>query len=152
MSRRLTAEDASQSLGAHVAARGAEIFEKYGPRIGWNEVLRILEDRTCARYPCKVAFDAAPLQKGECAYCRPNSDKPEDGFVIHVHPLLMMQMDRVAHWVLYQLVVVNYGEFGSSDDAEVFGAAALGISREKYYQGLCQMTVLLEGEPVSCGA
>ncbi len=76
MSKKLTADDARQSLSAHVAARGAEIFEKYGPRIGWNELLRILEDRACVRYPCTVAFDAAPLQKGECAYPRPNGDQP----------------------------------------------------------------------------
>jgi hypothetical protein len=61
-------------------------------------------------------------------------------------------MDRVARLVLYQLVVVNYGEFASSDDAEIFGAAALGISREMYYQALCQMADLLEGQPASCGA
>ena len=70
---------------------------------------------------------------------KPNGGKPEDGFVIHIHPLFMTQLDRVAHLALYQLVVVNYGEFASSDDAEVFGAAALGIPREQYYQGLCEM-------------
>lgn len=132
-------------MRAHVAARGAGIFEKYGPRIGWNELLRILEDRACVRYPCKVAFDAAPLQAAECAYARPNGGKPEDGFVIHIHPLFMTRMDRAAHLALYQLVVVNYGEFASPDDAEIFGAAALGISREQYYQGLCQLAGLLEG-------
>src|SRR5208282_957977 len=98
----------------------------------------------CVRYPCQVVFDPAPLQKGECAYAKPNGDRPEEGFVIHLHPLLMMQMDRVPHWVFYQLVVVNYGGFASAEDAEVFGAAALGISREKYYQGLCEMADLLE--------
>jgi hypothetical protein len=40
--------------------------------------------------------------------------------------------------VLYQLVLVNYGDFASPDDAEAFGAAALGISREAYYQMVCQ--------------
>lgn len=144
MSKQLTADDARESLSAHVAARGAEIFEKYGPRIGWSELLRLLQDRACVRYPCAVAFDAAPLQPGECAWPKPNSDQPEDGFVICIHPLFMTQLDRVAHLALYQLVVVNYGEFASSDDAEIFGAAALGISREQYYQGLCEMTDLLE--------
>ena len=144
MSKQLTADDARESLSAHVAARGAEIFEKYGPRIGWSELLRLLQDRACVRYPCAVAFDAAPLQPGESAWPKPNSDQPEDGFVICIHPLFMTQLDRVAHMALYQLVVVNYGEFASSDDAEIFGAAALGISREQYYQGLCEMTDLLE--------
>jgi hypothetical protein len=150
MSKKLTADDARQSLSTHVAATGAEIFEKYGPRIGWNELLRILEDRACVRYPCQVAFDSAPLQQGECAFPKPKGDKPEDGFVIYLHPLFMTQMDRVAHWALYQLIVVNYGEFASSEDAEVFGAAALGISREQYYEGLCEMADLLQGEASSC--
>jgi hypothetical protein len=151
MSKRLNADDARQSLSAHVATRGAEIFAKYGPRIGWSELQRILQDRACVRYPCAVAFDPAPLQEGEWAYPKPKGDKPEDGFVIHLHPLFMTQMDRVAYWVLYQLVVVNYGQFASSDDAEIFGAAALGISREQYYQSLCNMADLLQGEPASCG-
>jgi len=150
MSKKLTADDARQSLSEHVAARGAEIFEKYGPCIGWNELQRILEDRACARYPCQIVFDSAPLQQGECAYPRPNSDTPEDGFVLHIHPLFMTRMDRVAHLALYQLVAVNYGEFASSDDAEVFGAAALGLSREQYYRDLCEMADLLEEPPVSC--
>jgi len=95
-------------LSAHVAARGAEIFEKYGPRIGWSELLRLLQDRACVRYPCAVAFDAAPLQPGESAWPKPNSDQPEDGFVICIHPLFMTQLDRVAHLALYQLVVVLF--------------------------------------------
>ncbi len=143
MSKQLTADDARQSLSAHVAARGAEIFEKYGPRLGWNELQRLLEDRTCVRYPCALAFDAAPLQPGECAWPKPNSGRPEDGFVIYLHPLFMTRLDRVAHLALYQLVAINYGEFASSADAEIFGAAALGISREQYYQDLCALADLL---------
>ena len=45
MAEQLTVDDARQSLTAHVAAKGAEIFEKYGPRIGWKELLQILADR-----------------------------------------------------------------------------------------------------------
>ncbi len=144
MPQRPTADDARQSLAAHAAAGGAGIFEKYGPCIGWNHLLLILQDRTCVRYPCEIAFDAAPLQPGECAYPKPAGGKPEDGFVLHIHPLFMTQLDRAARLALYQLVVVNYGEFASSEDAEVFGAAALGISREKYYQALCEMADWLQ--------
>jgi hypothetical protein len=148
MSRVLTADDARESLSAHALARGAEIFEKYGPRVGWNELLRIVEDRACVRYPCKIAFDPAPLQKGECAFPNPLGDKPEDGFVIHIHPLFMTRMDRVAYLAIYQLAAVNYGQFASPQDAEVFGAAALGIPTEDYYRALCEMADLLEGQPL----
>ena len=68
MALKLTADDARQSLNAHVAAKGAEIHGKYGPRIGWNEFQQILEDRACVRYPCEIIFDSAPLKPGEFAH------------------------------------------------------------------------------------
>jgi hypothetical protein len=137
--RRLTAEDARQSLTAHVAAKGQEIRAKYGPRIGWAELQRILQDRSCVRYPCDIVFDAAPLQPGEFAWPEPKGPKPEDGFTMYVHPLFMTRLDAVPYLVLYQLVLVNYGPFASPDDAETFGAAALGMSKDDYYAALCEL-------------
>ena len=139
MSRQLTAEDARQSLNTHVAERGAEIFGKYGPRIGWNELLRILEDRACVRYPCEILFDASVLDAGEFAHPVPKGERPEDGFVMHVHPAYLTQRDSVPLLVLYQLVLVNYGEFASADDAETFGAAAMGMDKESYYSQVCAL-------------
>src|ERR1022692_3117536 len=137
MAIQLTAQDARQSLNAHVAAKGAEIRAKYGPTIGWRELLRILEDREVVRYPCEIVFDSGPLQPGEFAHPMARGKRPEDGFVICVHPSFITQMERVPHLVLYQLVLVNYGEFASAEDAETFGAAALGLARDDYYQALC---------------
>ena len=145
MATQLTAEDAKQSLNAHVTAKGAEIFEKYGPEIGWKQLLRILEDRTAVRYPCEIAFDAAPLQPGELAYPAPKGAYPEEGFRIYVHPSFMMRLEYVPHIVLYQLVLVNYGEFASADDAETFAAAALGLGKDEYYQTLCRLADELAG-------
>lgn len=143
MSLQLTPEHARQSLTAHVAARGAEIFAKYGPRIGWMELAAILEDRTCVRYPCTLVFDAAPLRPGEFAQPEPKGERPEDGFVLSVHPAYRNQREMVPYLVLYQLVVVNYGEFASGEDAEVFAAAALGLDRELYYSALCRLADLV---------
>jgi hypothetical protein len=139
MATQLTADDARESLNSHVAAKGAEINAKYGPRIGWKELQRILEDRSCVRYPCKIVFDANPLQPGEFAHPVADGERPEDGFTIYVHPLFMTDLGRVPLLVFYQLVLINYGEFASPDDAETFGAAALGFSKEDYYQALCAM-------------
>src|ERR1041385_6327656 len=137
MPTQLTAEDARQSLTAHVAAKGEELRAKYGPRIGWKELQQVLRDRECFRYPCEIAFDAAPLLDGEFAHPVPKSERPEDGFTMFVHPLFLTQLDYVPHLVLYQLVLVNYGEFAAPDDAEIFGANALGISKDEYYETLC---------------
>lgn len=117
-----------QSLNAHVASKADEIRAKYGPHIGWKELLRLLEDRACVRYPCAIVFDAGPLKDGEFARPIPKGERPEDGFTMFVHPLFLTQPQQVPYLVLYQLVLVNYGDFASPDDAETFGAAVLSTS------------------------
>lgn len=139
METQLTVEDAKQSLNAHVASKGAEIREKYGPHIGWHELAQILNDRSCVRYPCEIVFDTAPLQPGELAYPMARGERPDAGFTLCVHPFMMMRLEKVPHVVLYQLVLVNYGEFASAEDAETFGANILGLSNDAYYQTLCAL-------------
>jgi len=139
MPQKLTLDDARESLTAHVAAKGAEIRAKFGPAIGWSQLQRILEDRECVRYPCELVFDGAPLQPDECAYPEPKGPRPEDGFRLCVHPYFSIDANRVPLLALYQIVAINYGGFASPDDAEAFGAAVLGISRDEYYAALCAM-------------
>lgn len=139
MTRLPAPEEAKDSLNTHVAARGDEIHEKYGPRLGWKELQRLLKDPVCVRYPCTVVFDGRELEPGECAHPVSKGERPEEGFVMYVHPFFMTQLDRVPYLVLYQLVLVNYGEFASADDAEVFGANALGVSKDEYYDTLCEL-------------
>ena len=139
MPRTLTTDDARQSLGSHVAAKGAELRAKYGPSIGWAQLGAILADRDCVRYPCELVFDPAPLRPGECAYPEPKGERPEDGFRLCVHPYFSLDPARVPLLALYQLVAINYGAFASPDDAEAFGAAALGMERDHYYAALCAM-------------
>jgi hypothetical protein len=134
-----------QSLNVAAAAIGAGIYEKYGPRIGWKQLLQILEDRACVRYPCEVVFDAAPLQPGEFAHPIAKGERPEDGFALYVHPYFMTQLEQVPLLALYQLVLVNYGEFAAPEDGETFGAAALGLARDEYYSTLCRLADELEG-------
>ena len=134
-----SAQEARQSLNASAAAIGASIYDKYGPRIGWKQLLQILEDRTCVRYPCEIAFDAGPLQAGEFAHPAARGDRPEEGFSLYVHPFFMTQLEQVPLLALYQLVLVNYGAFAAPEDAEAFGAAALGLARDEYYHALCRL-------------
>ena len=134
---------ARESLNAHVASKGMEIRRIYGPRIGWKELLRILEDRSQVRYPCEIVFDAAPLQPGEFAHPEPRGERPEAGFTLYVHPAFMVLLDKVPLLVLYQLVLVNYGPFASAGDAETFGAEALGLSTDDYYRELCELADLV---------
>jgi hypothetical protein len=151
MARTLTADDAKQSLTAHVAAKGCEIFGKYGPVLGWPELERLLEDRAFVRYPCEIVFDAAALCEGEFAHPVPKGATPEAGFTMQVHPVYERQREHVPALVLYQLVAVNYGEFASADDAECFGAAALGLTRDEYYSRVCELAELVGGPEPAVG-
>lgn len=142
-----TSDEVLQSLRDHVAAKGAEINEKYGPHIGWNELLKILEDRACVRYPCDISFDENHLQPGEFAFPLPKGERPEDGFTLVIHPYFATQPERVPALALYHLVQVNYGQFVSNEDAETFGAHALGISIDEYYEELCASADEIGGDP-----
>ncbi|SPE54511.1 hypothetical protein SBV1_1890042 [Verrucomicrobia bacterium] len=144
MSEQLTIDNFQQALNLHVAEKGAEIRAKYGPYIGWNQLLEILADRACVRYPCEISFEAAPLRPGELAHPVSQGERPESGFVICVQPLFLRQLEQVPALVLYQLVLVNYGPFASADDAETFGGSALGLSKDEYYDTLCRMAGMLE--------
>jgi hypothetical protein len=139
-----TPAEAKQSLTAHVAEKGWEIHSKYGPRIGWSEIQRIVADRSVVRYPCEISFTSDGLQEGEFAFPHPKGSKPEDGYVIRVHPFFMTELPLVPHLVLYHIVAVNYGDFASIDDAETFGAAALGMDKEDYYQTICRLADQLD--------
>ena len=153
MATQLTSRDVRDSLNAHVAAKGDEVFRRYGPRLGWTELLELLRDPACVRYPCEIVFDSEHLLAGECAHPVGNGERPEDGFKIFVHPFFMTQLDRVPYLVLYQMVLVNYGEFATAEDAEVFGANALGLAQGQYYQAMCELAdQLAPPEPASPGS
>lgn len=152
MAKQLTAADARQSLTMHVEAKGVEVYLKYGPQLGWSELHGLLADRAYVRYPCEIVFDATGLLPGECAHPAQRGELPEDGFTMCVHPRFEHQLERVVYLVLYQLVALNYGEFASAHDAETFGAAALGLTRDEYYFELCSMADELEAVASSGGA
>lgn len=142
MEKQLTAEDARQSMSAHVAAKGCELFLQYGA-VDYSGLQAVLQDRVFVRYPCEIVFDSSRLNPGEFAHPEQKGDRPEDGFTLWIHPIYLTQIPKLKYLVYYQLVVVNYGVFASSQDAETFGAAALGLTADEYYDELCDLADLL---------
>ena len=59
--------------------------------------------------------------------------------------VFLTRLAQVPYLVLYQLVLVNYGEIASAVEAETFGAAASGLSRDEYYHMLCGLADLVGG-------
>jgi len=152
MPSQLSPERVRQSITAHAASKGEEIHLRF-PRLGWAELNQLLGDPNHTRYPCEVVFGSVGLFPGEFAHADPKGDRPEDGFRILVHPFFQSRLDQVPILVLYHLVTVNYGEFVSAEDAEVFGAAAMGLDREDYYAAVCRLADELDaaGNPALGG-
>jgi hypothetical protein len=146
VARSLATQAAAQELSARVASQGAAICRQYGPRLGWSELLRLLEDRTCTPYPCEVRFEAGPLLPGEFAHAVPKGLAPEEGFRIYLHPLYAANLSQAVYLVLHQLVLVNHGEAAGAEAAELFGALALGITQAEYYQVLCELSGRIGGD------
>ena len=146
MARHCKADDVRQNLSAEIAAKANAIRQKYGPVIGWNELQTLLQDRDCTPFPCEIRFDCEPLLPGEFAHPVPKGASREQGFVIFIHPFYATELARVPYLVLHQLVLINYGESATADDAETFGSLALGMSKEDYYRALCELSGQIAGD------
>ncbi|MES9963451.1 MAG: hypothetical protein ABW116_07905 [Candidatus Sedimenticola sp. 20ELBAFRAG] len=128
------------TVSHHAAERAKEINAKYGPTIDYPTVLRILDDRRCIRYPVNILFTSDEIESGLFAKTKPVSDNPDDGYTIFLHKQLEDRHDSLPALILYQSVLVNYGDLATADDAEIFGSGVLGIDREVYYQQIVALT------------
>jgi hypothetical protein len=137
--RQLTAQDTRTALHEHAARRAAEARAAYGPVIDYATVLRMLDDRAVVRYPTTIAFDASPLEPGEFAHAERNQDGAEAGYCLCVHPTFKHREDVLPLLIAYHLVRINYGDVATHEDAEVFGAALLGMEVDDYYERLCTL-------------
>src|SRR5437588_486314 len=124
MARQFNIEHVHRSLAAELLAKANEIRHKYGPQIGWEELQRVLADREFAPFPCEIRFDAEPLLPGEFGHPVAKGPTRDDGYIIYIHPFYATQLASVPYLVLHQLVLINYGESATADDAETFGSVA----------------------------
>jgi hypothetical protein len=146
MARALKAGEKRRSVPSALANLAREIRQQYGPEIGWNKLLGVIQDRRCAYFPCEICFDAAPLLPGESAYPTAKGQHPEDGYILNLHPRYANQLHQAIYLVLHQLALVNFGEAITLDDAETFGALVLGVSKDDYYQTLCELSGQIGGD------
>lgn len=146
MAKQFKTEPVRRTLSADLAVKAAEIRQKYGPDIGWDELQKLLDDRDCTPFPCQIRFDSGPLLPGEFGHPVPNGSSREQGFIIYLHPSYATQLERVPYLVLHQLVLANYGDWATADDAETFGSLVLGLSKEDYYHALCELSGQISGD------
>lgn len=146
MARHFKSEAAHQWIRADLESKAAEIRQKYGPSIGWHELQALLQDRHFIPFPCEIRFDASPLLPGEFGHAVAKGQNKEEGFIICLHPHYADQLSRVPYLVLHQLVLINYGDSVTADDAEIFGSLALGLSKDAYYRALCELSGQIGGD------
>ncbi|TNF22375.1 MAG: hypothetical protein EP329_28760 [Deltaproteobacteria bacterium] len=139
-----TVAEAQRSLSDHVRRTALDARALYGPSFDQAALERLLEDRRCCRFPTRIVFDAAGLEPGTFSAAEPLGDDPREGYVIRVHPRFERRPLLLPLLVAYQLVVVNYGDIATHEEAELFGATLLGLSVDDYYQTLCLVADSLE--------
>ena len=135
-----------QQVSADLAEKAGEIRRRYGPDIGWERLQQLLRDPQITPFPCEICFDSSPLLPGEFAHSSPKGTSKDQGFIIYLHPKYASQLARVPYLVLHQLVQVTHQGLASVDDAEMFGALALGLSKDAYYRALCDLSLQINSD------
>ncbi|MEN8214331.1 MAG: hypothetical protein ABFR19_08205 [Pseudomonadota bacterium] len=128
------------AVSRHAIEKAKEIRERYGPVIDYPAVLRMLEDRRCIRYPVEIRFVSDGIEPGLFATTEPVSENPDDGYVISLPRQFEERHDILPALILYQSVLVNYGDLATADDAELFGSTLLGLERDDYYAQIVSLT------------
>ena len=131
-------ECGQQSLRDHIITKTHEARQAYGPQFDYPTILELLKDSRFVRYPVRLEFGHEALQPGEFAYMQQVAEHPKDGFVLSIHPFFQDRKDTLPLLIAYHLVLVNYGDIASHEEAELFGANLLGMDVEEYYRQLCQ--------------
>ncbi|MFZ4576352.1 MAG: hypothetical protein ACOYN0_18355 [Phycisphaerales bacterium] len=140
MPDKITEQDGRLALRDHVLERAHLARTKHGPEIDYGAILRILDDRTVARYPVGVRFSADGLEPGEFAHAAQLGAHPKDGFCIFVHPSFEARRELWPLLIAYHIPPINYGDIAEPEDCEAFGAALLGLETEAYYAKLCELS------------
>jgi len=124
----------------HANEKAREILHRFGPVIDYPTVLKILEDRKSTRYPVTLHFTTDAIEPGMYGMTRAVSENPDDGYIVSLHSALESRHDVLPALILYQLVMVNYGDLATANDAEIFGATILQMDREDYYRHIVDLT------------
>jgi hypothetical protein len=146
MARTATTSGPRDPLGPALADKAAQIRAAYGPRIGWDELLLILQDRQYVPYPCEVRFDSTPLLPGEFATIVPAGPAARDGFFIYIHPGCLQEPDALPLVVLHQLAEISCGQPPTAEEAEFFGSQVLGLAPETCFRRLCEVARRVGGD------
>jgi hypothetical protein len=134
-----TEEDGYEALRNHIVNRAIACREKYGTELTWELVQKILGDGDFVRFPVQIAFTEDHLQRGEFAIPVPLGESAKDGFVLTIRPFFEGNEEALVPLVLYHIPSINYLDIVTHVEAELFGAAMLGLEIDEYYRRICEL-------------
>ena len=131
-----------KALSEHAAHRADFIRDKYdlgSPAVISRELLDVmLSDSDVARFPVQLSF-SLNIEEGLFGICQKRTEDPTHGYNLVLHSGFQSMGDKLAFLAFYLLVRVNYGEFATFKEAEIFTACILGMPVDEYYQILCDL-------------
>jgi hypothetical protein len=141
----LTEEDGYEALRGHVIDKAVAARRRHGPVIDAGAILRVLSDPEIVRFPTELVFASSALLPGEFACPLPKGEHPKQGFTLAVHELFANQPEALPYLVAYHIPSINYLDVVTNREAELFGAALLGLEVDEYYRRLCALADQLPG-------
>jgi hypothetical protein len=142
---KLTEEDGYEALRAHVVERALAARSRYGPDLDAGAILRLLQDPEVVRFPTELVFASSALLPGEFACPLPKGEHPKDGFTLAVHEHFANRPEALPYLVAYHIPSINYLDVVTNREAELFGAALLGLEVDEYYRRVCALADQLPG-------
>ncbi len=141
---RPTANDGQEALRDHLIEKALLARSRYGPAIDARAIRRLLVDSEIVRYETEIVFDANPLQPGEFAWPELLDDQTPPKCRLIVHPHFRERPEVLPYLVAYHVPSINYLDLATHEEAELFGAALLGLEVDAYYERVC---ALADGMP-----
>jgi len=135
----LTEADGYEALRAHLVQKALAARARHGPEIDAAAIRRVLADPEVVRFPTEIAFSSSALLPGEFACPLPKGEHPKDGFTLAVHELFATRPDALPYLVAYHIPSINYLDVVTNREAELFGAALLGLEVDEYYRRVCAL-------------
>ncbi|MCA9003044.1 MAG: hypothetical protein KDB61_14055 [Planctomycetes bacterium] len=135
----LTEQDGYEALRGHLLERALQAKVRYPSPWDETALRQLLADPEVVRFPTALVFDDRNLIPGEFAHAEPRGERAADGFLLAVHPHFQDRWPDLAYLVAYHIPSINYLDVATHREAELFGAALLGLEIEAYYQKVCQL-------------
>lgn len=149
---KLSVEEGRKAFAHHVSEKALAMRAKYGHFLDKDALQSLLHDRDFVRYPTRIEFNSSKIDPGFFAVVEPVAGSPANEHIIYLHEYFRRRPGDIASALFYQLVVVNYGDIATHQEAEIFGATALGMEQEEYYQLLCRLADQIHPQEVPAGS